>query len=215
MIRRTAFVLCLSVVAGCVPYSVGTTPATVPERQVSGSAVVQVASGRRALTEDDRPTAGGKAAFVVGNEARVGLDDRSDVGLRLLGVGSLTATYKRRLTGRVGSDDGAAVIVGAGVVGLTHFHLEASVVTAYPTGIQIVPYGGARVQHLVPFSQDAESPAPALGVFGGARFGWSDLSLSPELGVFYSPSITGLDSDVIYAPSVTVHGDRLIRLLGL
>jgi len=191
------------------------TPDTVPERQVSPSAVVQIASGRRALDVDDSPNTDGKAAFVIGNEARVGLDDRSDIGVRLLGLGSVTATYKRRLTGRVGTDEGSALLVGAGVVGLTHFHLEATVVTAYPTGGPVVPYGGARVQHLVPFTEDALSPTPALGVFGGARFGWSDLSISPELGVFYSPSPTGRDSDIIYAPSVTVRGDRLMRALGM
>ncbi|GAB5534080.1 MAG: hypothetical protein Rubg2KO_03290 [Rubricoccaceae bacterium] len=191
------------------------TPNTVPEREVSPSAVVQIASGRRALDNDDSPNTDGKAAFVIGNEARIGLDDRSDVGVRLLGLGSVTATYKRRLTGRVGTDEGSALLVGAGVVGLTHFHLEATVVTAYPTEGPVVPYGGARVQHLVPFTEDALSPVPAVGAFGGARFGWSDLSISPELGVFYSPSPTGRDSDFIYAPSVTVRGDRLMRALGL
>ena len=152
---------------------------------------------------------------MIGNEARIGLDDRSDIGVRLLGLGSVTATYKRRLTGRVGTDEGSALIVGGGVIGLSHFHLEASVVTAYPTDGPVVPYGGARVQHLIPFTEDALSTDPALGVFGGARFGWPDLSISPELGVFYSPSPIGRDSDIIYAPSVTVRGDRLIQALGL
>ena len=191
------------------------TPATVPERQVSPSAVFQVASGRRALDDNDSPSTDGKAAFVVGNEARIGLDDRSDIGVRLLGLGSVTATYKRRLTGRVGTDEGSALLVGGGVIGLSHFHLEATVVTAYPTDGPIVPYGGIRVQHLIPFTEEALSPVPAVGVFGGGRFGWSDLSISPELGVFYSPSPVGRDSDIIYAPSVTVRGDRLIRALGL
>ena len=221
MVRRLALALCLITLyagtqAGCIPYSVGMTPYTVPERQVSPSAVVQIASGRRALETDDRANTAGKAAFVIGNEARVGLNDRSDIGVRLLGLGSVTATYKRRLSGRVGTDEGAALIVGGGVIGLTHFHLEATVVTAYPTEGPVVPYGGVRVQHLVPFSENAIGlDQPAIGAFGGARFGWSDLSISPELGVFYSPSPVGQDDDLIYAPSVTVRGDRLMRALGL
>lgn len=220
VVLRFALALCLltlygGALAGCVPYSVGMTPDTVPERQVSPSAVVQIASGRRALEADDRPNTAGKAAFVIGNEARVGLDDRSDIGVRLLGLGSVTATYKRRLSGRTGTDEGSALLVGAGVVGLTHFHVEASLITAFPTDGPIVPYGGIRAQHLIPFSEDALSPSPAVGAFGGARFGWSDLSLSPELGVLYSPSPVGQDGDLIYAPSVTVRGDRLMRALGL
>ncbi|MEO0558937.1 MAG: hypothetical protein AAF170_12215 [Bacteroidota bacterium] len=213
--RRFLLLLCVCTLAGCVPYAVGMTPDTVPERQVSPSAVVQIASGRRALDVDDSPDKDGRAAFVIGNEARVGLDERSDVGVRLLGLGSVTATYKRRLTGQVGTDEGSALIVGAGVIGLSHFHLEATVVTAYPVEGPVVPYGGVRVQHLVPFTEEALSPVPAVGAFGGARFGWSDLSLSPELGVFYSPSPTGRDSDIIYAPSITIRGDRLMRALGL
>ena len=188
---------------------------TVPAREVSPSAMVQLTSGRRALVDDDNVNESGKAGFIIGNEARVGLDERSDVGVRLLGLGSLTATYKRRLSGRVGTDEGASVIVGAGVVRLTHFHLEGTLVTAYPTDGLVVPYGGVRVQHLIPFSEDAESVAPAIGLFGGGQFGWDDLGLSPELGIFYSPDPRRLDSSIIYAPSVTFRGDRLIRALGL
>ena len=55
----------------------------------------------------------------------------------------------------------------------------------------------------------------AVGVFAGARFGWPDLAVSPELGVFYSPSPLFRDDDLIIVPSVTVRGDRLRRALGL
>ena len=216
VLPRVALVLCLCAFVGCVPpYSVGSTPVTVPPREVSPSAMVQLTSGRRNLKEDSRTNSSGKAGFILGNEARVGLDDRSDIGVRLLGLGGLTATYKRRLSGRVGTDEGASLIVGAGVVGLSHFHVEGTVVTAYPTDGLVVPYGGVRVQDLIPFSQDAEDSAPAIGIFGGGQFGWDDLGLSPELGIFYSPAPDGRDSDILFAPSVTFRGDRLIRALGL
>ncbi|HEX8386895.1 MAG TPA: hypothetical protein VF576_11970, partial [Rubricoccaceae bacterium] len=63
--------------AGCVPYAVGTTAATVPERQVEPSVVLQLASARRDLDRDDGPSG---PALALGNEARLGLDARSDVG---------------------------------------------------------------------------------------------------------------------------------------
>lgn len=215
----SALVLSLLVagaLAGCVPYSVGSTAATVAPREVSPSAILQVASGRRDLDYDD-DNAGG-AALAVGNEARLGLDSRSDIGVRILGLGSITATYKRRLAGDVGGDEGVALIVGGGVIGTSHLHMEASLVGS-PGPIdparRVVPYGGLRVQDLTPFSGDALDTTPAVGLFVGGRFGWPDLALSPELGVFYSPSPLRVGDDVIIVPSVTVRGERLVRALGL
>lgn len=201
--------------SGCVPYAVGAPPSTVAEREVQPSAVLQVASARRDLQADDE--AGG-AALAVGNEARLGLDDRSDVGVRLIGLGSLTATYKRKVAGPVGSDEGVAVIVGAGVIGSRHLHAEATVVASPgPLAVapQVVPYGGVRLQDLTPFAGDALATAPALGLFVGARVGWPDLAIAPELGVFYSPSPLAGDGEVVVVPSVTLHGDRIRKALGL
>ncbi len=78
-----------------------------------------------------------------------------------------------------------------------------------------MPYGGVRVQDLAAFTDDALETPPAVGVFAGARFGWPDLAVSPELGVFYSPSPLAGDARFIVVPSVTVRGDRLRRALGL
>jgi hypothetical protein len=201
--------------AGCVPYTVGSTPATVAPREIEPSAMLQVASGRRDLDERDGP---GGAALMLGNEARLGLDERSDVGVRLIGLGSLTASYKRRLTGPLGGEAGTSLIVGAGVISSQHLHLEATVV-ASPGPIEgaprVVPYGALRLQDLTPFSDDALDTSPALGLVVGGRFGWPDLAISPELGVFYSPSPLAGDDDVVVVPSVTVRGDRLRKALGL
>ena len=198
---------------GCVPYAVGTTPRTVEAREVEPSAVFQIASARRDVDRGERTARPGLA---VGNEARLGLDDVSDIGVRLTGLGGVTATYKRRLSGAPGSDAGAAVLVGAGVIGLSHAHAEATLVLSGPAlSDRVQPYYGLRGQALAPFSQDAVGSDPALGVFGGARIGWPDLSLSPELGVFYSPSPNLRESAWIVVPSVTVRGERLARALGL
>ena len=215
MPARLLLLLTVIGLAGCVPYTVGSTPATVAPREIEPSAVLQVASGRRDLDRDDEP---GGTALMLGNEARLGLDERSDVGVRLIGLGSLTASYKRRLTGPIEGDAGTSLIVGAGVIGASHFHLEATVV-ASPGPIEgaprVVPYGALRLQDLTPFSDDALDTPVALGLVVGGRFGWPDLGLSPEIGVFYSPSPLAGDDDVIVVPSVTVRGDRLRKALGL
>ena len=203
----------LSALAGCVPYAVGTTPATVAPRAVEPSVVVQAVSSRRDLDVGDEPRGAGLA---VGQAARLGLDDRSEVGVLLVGLGGLSATYKRRLTG-AGGDRGTALIVGAGIVGTSHLHAEATlVVSPGPLAVAplVTPYGGVRVQDLTPFADGLATP-PATGVFVGGRFGWPDLAVSPELGVFYSPSPLVGDDDVILVPSVTVRGDRLRKALGL
>lgn len=215
-LRPSALLVLLIGLVGCgVPYSVGTTAATVAPRGVEPSVVLQVASAKRDLDRDEAPRAGGLS---VGNEARLGLDDRSDIGVRLLGLGTVSATYKRRLTGDADGDRGTALLVGGGIVGLSHFHAEATLVGS-PGPVdeagRIVPYGGVRVQDLTPFADDALDTAPAVGVFVGSRFGWPDLAIAPEVGVFYSPSSLARDDDVIIVPSVTVRGDRLRKALGL
>lgn len=215
-LRPVVLSVLLAGLAGCgVPYSVGTTAATVAPREVEPSVVLQVASVKRDLDRDEAPRAGGLS---IGNEARLGLDARSDIGVRLLGLGTVSATYKRRLTGDVGGDRGVSLLVGGGIVGLSHLHAEATLVGSpgpVDPARRITPYGGLRVQDLTPFGDDALDTAPAVGVFLGGWFGWPDLAVAPEVGVFYSPTDLARDEDVIIVPSVTVRGDRLRKALGL
>lgn len=211
---RIVLVLCaLLATSGCVPYAVGGTPRTVPERQVEPSVTLQIASARRDVDRGDRAN---RPTFAVTNEARLGLDAVSDVGVRLTGFG-LSATYKRRLSGVANTDRGVAVMLGGGVVGLSHLHWEGTLVASglIPQTDRVVPYYGVRAQGLVPFSDDAEDSSPAVGGFLGARVGWPDLAIAPELGVFYSPSPVRRDSPWILVPSVTVRGERLVKALGL
>lgn len=207
---RLACCVFLLAASGCVPYAVGTTAATVPERSVVSSAVVQIASANRALDEDDRSSG---AAVAIGNETRLGLGPRSDVGVRILGLGSIVASYKRRLSGT--GDAGTAVLVGAGIIGADRVHGEFTLVHSLAARGRIVPYGGVRVQAMRAFAGDAINTPAAFGAFAGGRFGWPDLAVSPELGVFYSPSPLAREGALVVVPSVTVHGDRLMRALGL
>ncbi|HEX9952393.1 MAG TPA: hypothetical protein VGB53_11535 [Rubricoccaceae bacterium] len=209
-------VVALLGLAGCVPYAVGTTAATVPERRVEPSGIVQIASARRDLDRDDGPSS---PAVSIANEARLGLDARTDVGVRLTGFGGVTASVKRRLRGQ--GDTGSAIMLGAGVVGASHVHTEATLIVSRASapvlgrtlGSRVAPYGGLRFQDLAPFAGDALNTPPAVGVFAGARLGWPDLAISPEVGVFYSPRPG--EGSLLVVPSITVRGDRLRRALGL
>ena len=195
-----------------MPYNVGQTARTTPRGAVVPSATFQYASADR-LRERDGP------AVLLGNGARLGLDERSDVGLQIVGPGAVV-TYARRLRGTPGLDAGTTLVAGGGILlgGGGNAHGEVSVVTSPgPLGgdfDDLVPYGGLRAQALGPFGNDSE-PAFALGAFGGVRFGEPDLAIAPEIGVFYSPSPLFGESDWIVAPSVTVRGAGLLRALGL
>ncbi len=104
------------------------------------------------------------------------------------------------------------------MIGASHFHAEATLVASpgpLPGARRIVPYGAVRLQDLSPFGRDALASSPAVGLVVGGRFGWPDLAISPEIGLFYSPSPLAGDDDVIVVPSVTVRGDRLRKALGL
>jgi hypothetical protein len=205
-------------VSGCVPYAVGTTAAPAPPRVVVPSATVQVAAGQPDLDpdEDDPDAEPRTTTFTLDNEARFGLDAHSDAGVRLVGASGVVATYKRRLLDGGASGLSAALLVGAGVVGLgSHGHVEATLVGSYPAGGRFLPYGGVRVQHLLPLDDAAPAPEPAVGGFAGLRIGEADLGISPELGLFYSPSDALFASDWVVVPSVTVHGGRLLRALGI
>ena len=212
---RTLFLAALAVLvplAGCaVPYNVGQTARTTPKGVAVPSATFQYASHDRLREpgDDDNP------AFMLSNGVRLGLDERSDIGLRIVGVGAVV-TYGRRLTGMPGTDAGTTLLAGGGILfgGGGHAHLEASVVTSAASIGELTPYGGVRAQYLGPFGNDNENVF-ATGVFGGIRFGEPNLAIAPELGLFYSPTSGFGESDLVVVPSVTVRGSGLLRALGL
>lgn len=210
--------LLAALLAGCVPYAVGTTPAPAPRGTVLQGATVQVAAGQPDLhPDDDDPNDEPRTTtFTIDNEARFGLDADSDAGVRLVGTSGVVATYKRRLVNGGATGLSAAALVGAGVVGLgSHGHVEATLLAAYPLEARLVPYGGVRFQHLLPLDDEAPAPDPAVGLFAGVRLGEADLGISPELGIFYGPSDALFQGDWIIVPSVTVHGNRLLQALGI
>lgn len=204
------------VASGCIPYAVGTTAEPVPARTVVPSTVVQVAVGQPKINADPGDPDERTTSFSFDSEARFGLDERSDAGVRLAGSSGIVATYKRQLTPSGPRRIATAVIVGGGLLGLgSHAHFEATFVGSWPYSPTMTPYGGLRVQHALALGDDDPTPDPAIGAFAGIRLGEPDLGISPELGIFYSPTDSFMETDWVVVPSITVHGGRLLKALGI
>lgn len=203
----------LLLATGCIPYSTGTTAATVPPgTAVPSMAVYFVPGGIETLTADST----GGSLIGIDAEARFGLDEHSDIGIRAPGVVGVVVDYKRRVTGL---DDpasaGIALLVGGGVVNAGDHALGmVGVVASGRQNERVTPYGGFKAMHVLPLTEEAVRDDPTLGVFAGLRIGTDRLGVSPELAVFYDRSALGLRSnDVIIVPSFTIHGDRLMDAL--
>jgi hypothetical protein len=200
--------------AGCIPYATGTTAATVaPGTVVPAVAVYFVPGGMETLNGD---STGNGSLIGVDVEARMGIDDRSDLGIRAPGAAGVVLDYKRRMTGLDDPDaPGLALLLGAGVVNLgEHALLSAGFVASGRRNDRLTPYGGLKAMKVYPLTEGAVHDEPTIGVFGGVRIGSERLGVSPELAVFYDRSALGLRTgDVIIVPSFTFHGDQLIDAL--
>jgi hypothetical protein len=200
----------------CIPYATGTTALPTPRGEMVPSASVYfIPGGLERLTVD---SAGG-SYFGIDSEFRMGLDDRSDLGIRAAGWVGLVLNYKHRIDGRPGADGPAlAYMVGGGVVNAgEHAYLEASLLASgRPAGEEAAatPYGGIKAMHVIPLIDEAVSDDPTVGAFAGLRIGTAAFAISPELAVFYDRSALRLrDRDWIIVPSFTFHGDQLMRMI--
>jgi hypothetical protein len=203
----------------CIPYATGTTALTTPPGEMEPSASIYfIPGGLERLTETDST---GGSYFGIDSEFRIGMDERSDVGIRAAGWVGLVVNYKHRIDGRPGADGPAlSYMVGSGVVNAgEHAYLEASLLgSGGRTGdaAGVTPYGGVKVMQVIPLTAEAVSDDPTVGAFAGLRIGTGALAISPELAVFYDRSALGLrDRNIIVVPSFTFHGNELVdRLFG-
>lgn len=216
ILRRFAALAVLLSAGACIPYATGTTALTTPRGQmVPSSALYFIPGGLERLTVDSV----GGSYFGIDSEVRVGLDERSDLGIRVPGWVGVIVNYKHRLDARPDEAGSAlAYMVGGGIVnGGEHALVEASLLaSAAPagSGATVTPYGGVKAMHVIPMIPEAVSDDPTVGVFAGLRIGTSAFAISPELALFYDRSALGLrDRDWIIVPSFTFHGDELVRRL--
>lgn len=199
--------------AGCIPYPAATTAATLAPNEVTTSGIVGTVpvgfgwsqfDSSRAVARGLRP--------LVDWETRVGLDSRSDFGLRFTTWSGAVATYKRQFgpnAGRAGDDRWRfALMPGIGVVNMgDHAHFEGTAIVSSGWKGAKEFYGGLRVMQVVPLSRDAVRDRPTRGGFVGARLGDRLRNVGFELAVFHDPSALGLNPrDVIVVPSLSFTG---------
>jgi hypothetical protein len=218
--RSSALLGALLAATACVPYTVATTAQPLRAGQ-DATTLVTYAMPKVGRIDSSRHSPELPVSTLATDlEWRVGLDGRSDMGLRVPNMSGLVVNYKRLLSD-TGRGPRSAIIGGAGLVNMgQHAHFEFSwIVSAWEGMIgqpsdsarKLVPYGGLRLMQVVPVVEGALNDRPTVGVFAGARIGTLDLGVSPEIGIFYDHSVLGVrERSIVIIPAVSVHGDRLI-----
>ncbi|HEX7938616.1 MAG TPA: hypothetical protein VF483_06450 [Gemmatimonadaceae bacterium] len=223
MFRRTAALALVAAAApACIPYTVGTTAQPVAPGSSTTAMMMYVQPSINYDTANHSPF-NARSGLVVDGEYRYGVDDKSDVGLRVIGLSGLVLNYKRLLSDTA-SALRFAVMPGAGIVnGGAHAYGEFTFIVSGhepPSGIRsgtgvpqvlIVPYAGFRVSQVAPIAENAVHDQPTYGGFVGVRFGTTQFGVSPEIGVFHDHSALGVRRrDVVFVPAVVLHGNELI-----
>ena len=203
----------------CVPYTVATTATPLPKGR-DASTWVTYAMPKIGRIDSSRHLRETPVSYLAADfEWRMGLDEKSDIGVRVPSASGLVVNYKRLL-----SDSSSrtlnALMPGAGIVNLgQHVHFELTwLVSAREhhdgRAATFVPYGGLRFMQVAPVAEGAVSDRPTVGFFLGTRIGSLDLGISPEIGVFYDHSALGVrERDIVIVPAIAVHGDRLIEIV--
>jgi hypothetical protein len=198
------------ILGACIPYTVATTarPAPVGEHQRS-AVMYTVPNGIESKSDSGKNVGVSLPGSDI--ETRWGLDERSDLGIRIPSMSGFVMSYKRQLAG-VGAPEkvATAFMVGGGFVNWgQHGYLDATFI-ATAAERTATPYGGLRVMQTIPLSASAVSDRPTAGAFFGVRIGDVGTTISPELGVFYDHSALGLRKrEVVVVPAISVRNLRL------
>jgi len=203
---RAGAALIIALSTGCIPLTVGSTAQPTPVGTTVRSTSVYVVPNSFDDSVDNRSY----PRYGVDPEIRFGLDDRSDIGVRVPSFSGVVANYKRRLNG-VSDAPGSAValMLGGGLVNWgDHAHFEATVIASAAESDRFTPYGGVRAMQVIPINRGAMHDSPTFGGFLGARIGTRDAGISPEIGVFIDRSALGIrNGSVLFVPAITIHGD--------
>lgn len=213
--RRLFFAAASAIVAlstACIPYAVGSTAQTLSRGERSTTASAYIIPNGISLRDGLATTLRG-----VDAEYRYGLDENSDVGLRVPSGSGVVLSYKKRLAGYPDLDSAAtAFMVGAGFVNwFEHAHFEATFLASGAVHGNTLPYGGLRVMQVAPIADGAVHKTPTAGGFSGLRFGNAIDAVLLELAVYYDHSSLGVrKGDVIFVPSISLRGDVLRLISG-
>ena len=202
--RRLAL-LALPVLLGataCLPYTVGSTAQTIPTGRTATSMTYYYIPNALKRSDDTVgvPMAG------VDREWRHGLDERSDVGVRITSGAGVVVNYKNRFRDYDGSGQAVAYMVGTGIVNAgEHLHLEGTLIASGDERSGVMPFGGVRAMQVLPLNAGAAHDSPTIGAFGGVQLGDASFAIRPELGVFYDRSALGMRAaNYIHGPAVTI-----------
>jgi hypothetical protein len=205
-VARTVVVGSILLSAACIPLTVGSTAKPVPV----GTTVHSTSAYFVPNSFDDSLNHRSYPRYGVDYEVRFGLDDHSDIGVRVPSGSGIVANYKRRLNGASQAPGAAtSIMVGGGIVNWgEHAHLEATLITSAAESDRFTPYGGLRAMQVIPIDRGAVHDSPTLGGFLGARIGTLTAGISPEIGIFYDHSALHLHKgNVLFVPAITLHGD--------
>jgi hypothetical protein len=217
--QRVIALSCLSISAlllpGCISYTVGQTAETVPRSEQAYSSSVNLVPGTLGdtsnLTATRRPS--------LDTEFRFGVDDRTDVGFRIASYSGFMLTWKRQLTRADTSNTPenrgrTAFMLGGGLLNAAeHAAFEATLITSGKWTPYGQWYGAARVIQVLPITATAREDDPVFGVSFGHLFGDQNMSIGPEVGVYYDRSVLGLNTNrILVIPSLVLRKSGLPQI---
>ncbi len=196
----------LIAMTSCLPYAMGSTAATARPDQLNMSTVFSVV---RLSDSSVSLTSGRPSALMYDVEFRTGIDDRSDMGVRITTASGLVGSYKRRLSGDE-TRGGFAFQVEGGVVNMAdHIMGGISLVGSGSEYSTIGGFGGLRVLAVAPIAAGAARDQASIGAFAGARLDFLRFMAFPEISVYYDRSALNLRrSNVLIVPSFTIRRSR-------
>ena len=213
MLSLLAALACTLLLAGCLPYATGTTAHPVDEANgpVATTTVYAVPNGLEGIDENDQEDAVGYMG--LDTEIRFGVNEQTDVGVRLPGISGVVVNVKRRFVGADTSGFAMAVMGGTGFINYgQNWYFGGTLIASGPEAATLTPYGGSRIMQTLPLSESAASDTPTVGGFFGVRIGNKQLGISPEVGLYYDEPALDISNDnpVLFIPSVTIHGRGLL-----
>jgi hypothetical protein len=197
---------------GCISYTVGQSAETTAMGERSASSSINLVNGTLKSNSDTIST----TRPSVDNEMRFGIDNRSDIGLRVTSFSGFMVSWKRQLSRPdssrfIENRSRTSLMLGGGVLNLaSHAALEATLITSGPWSTAGQWYSAARVIQVAPIRSGAKNDDPTFGVVMGYLFGNREQSVGPEIGVYYDRSVLGLNKNrVLVIPSIVIRGDGL------
>lgn len=194
---------------GCLPYTIGSTAQTTPRGEFSKTTSAGFAIGVGGRLADSNTVSPEANLLLSDQEIRFGVDEDADIGLRITSGSGLVANLKRRHRGANHADSAAfASSLGVGIVNLgSHALFEGTLHFSGDRRPSGVPYGALKVMHTIPIARDALRDDPSAGAAFGWRFGDSDVSISPEIALWYDRPVSGIRTgSLVVVPSVTLKG---------